>query len=54
MAGIVNVYNFRSWWNAILAVPQDCFEIRAPLYNRALQYLPGSYKLWHNYLKEAR
>jgi len=21
MAGIVNVYNFRSWWNAILAVP---------------------------------
>lgn len=54
MAGIVNVYNFRSWWNAILAVPQDCFEVRAPLYNRALQYLPGSYKLWYNYLKEAR
>lgn len=54
MAGIVNVYNFRSWWNAILAVPSDCFELRAPLYTRALTYLPGSYKLWYNYLKEAR
>ena len=54
MAGIVNVYNFRSWWNAILAVPIDRFEKRCPLYNRALTYLPGSYKLWYNYLKEAR
>lgn len=54
MNGIVNVYNFRSWWNAILAVPIDRFEKRCPLYNRALSYLPGSYKLWYNYLKEAR
>jgi pre-mRNA-splicing factor SYF1 len=54
MAGIVNVYNFRSWWNAILAVPLERFEKRCPLYNRALQHLPGSYKLWYNYLKEAR
>ena len=54
MSGIVNVYNFRSWWNAILAVPKDCFEIRAPLYTRALTFLPGSYKLWYNFLKEAR
>jgi hypothetical protein len=26
LAGITNVYNFRSWWNAILAVPLDRFE----------------------------
>jgi len=54
MAGIVNVYNFRSWWNAILAVPINCFEARASLYIRALSHLPGSYKLWYNLLKEAR
>ncbi len=24
------------------------------IYEKALQYLPGSYKLWFNYLKEAR
>jgi hypothetical protein len=54
MAGIVNVFNFRSWWNAILAVPSNCFEARASLYIRALTHLPGSYKLWYNLLKEAR
>ena len=25
---------------------------RGDLYDRALKYLPGSYKLWHNYLKD--
>lgn len=54
MAGIVNVYNFRSWWNAILAVPKGSFESRASIYIRALSHLPGSYKLWYNLLKEAR
>lgn len=54
MAGIVNVYNFRSWWNAILAVPSSSFESRASIYIRALSHLPGSYKLWFNLLKEAR
>ena len=54
MAGVVNVYNFRSWWNAILAVPKSCFETRASLYTRAISYLPGSYKLWYNLLKESR
>ncbi len=24
------------------------------IYEKALQYLPGSYKLWYNYLREAR
>jgi len=54
LAGITNVYNFRSWWNAILALPLDHFEQRAAIYVRALTYLPGSYKLWYNLLKEAR
>ena len=54
LSGVLNVYNFRSWWNAVSAVPIDCFEVRASLYVRALQYLPGSYKLWNNFLKEAR
>lgn len=54
MSGIVNIYNFRSWWNAILAVPASSFESRAAIYIRALSHLPGSYKLWYNFLKEAR
>lgn len=54
MSGIVNVYNFRSWLNAILAVPKGSFESRASIYIRALSHLPGSYKLWYNLLKEAR
>ena len=54
MQGIANVYSFRSWWNAILATPADQFAERASLYKRALSYLPGSYKLWYNLLKETR
>ena len=49
-----NPYAFRSWWNAIQALPLDNYEERAVLYQRALYYLPGSYKLWYNFLKESR
>jgi hypothetical protein len=28
LSGISNLYNFRSWWNAILAVPVENFEGR--------------------------
>ena len=31
-AGVLNVYNLRSWWNAILAEPLENFEKRASLY----------------------
>lgn len=48
------MYNLRSWWNAILAEPHESYEARASLYQRALSYLPGSYKLWYNFLKESR
>ena len=37
-----------------MAESVDNFERRASLYQRALTYLPGSYKLWFNFLKEAR
>lgn len=51
---IANPYHFRSWWNSIQALPKDNYTKRAVLYHRALHYLPGSYKLWHSFLKESR
>ena len=54
MSGVANAYHFRSWWNAILAIPIDRYEQRASVYQRALAHLPGSYKLWYNFLKESR
>ena len=54
MSGVQNAYNFRGWWNAILAIPVDRYEQRASVYQRALTHLPGSYKLWFNFLKESR
>lgn len=29
-------------------------QVRVKIYETALRYLPGSYKLWFHYLKEAR
>ena len=54
MSGVNNTYSFRGWWNAILAIPIDRYEQRASVYQRALSHLPGSYKLWFNFLKESR
>eukprot|EP00485_Elphidium_margaritaceum_P008561 CAMPEP_0202699384 /NCGR_PEP_ID=MMETSP1385-20130828/12606_1 /ASSEMBLY_ACC=CAM_ASM_000861 /TAXON_ID=933848 /ORGANISM="Elphidium margaritaceum" /LENGTH=969 /DNA_ID=CAMNT_0049356317 /DNA_START=42 /DNA_END=2951 /DNA_ORIENTATION=+ len=31
---------------------QELIMVKFLLYERALNYLPGSYKLWHNYLKD--
>jgi len=31
-SGVLNVYNLRSWWNSILAEPEENFESRASLY----------------------
>lgn len=33
---------------------EDYYPERAAIYQRALSYLPGSYKLWYNFLKESR
>lgn len=54
MSGVNNTYSFRGWWNAILAIPIDRYEQRASVYQRALTHIPGSYKLWYNFLKESR
>ena len=45
---------FRAWWNAIQALSFDSYEERAVLYQRSLHYLPGSYKLWYNFLRESK
>ncbi|CDW87965.1 pre-mrna-splicing factor syf1-like [Stylonychia lemnae] len=51
---IANPYHFRSWWNSIQALSKDNYSQRAQFYQRALQYLPGSYKLWYSFIKESR
>ena len=54
MDDITNPYNLRSWWNSIQALEPEDYNERAKLYHRALFFLPGSYKLWYNFLKESR
>ena len=51
---IANPYLFRGWWNSIQAIPISKYEERAILYQRALHYIPGSYKLWFNLLNESK
>ncbi|KAL1558491.1 pre-mRNA-splicing factor SYF1-like [Salvia divinorum] len=40
-----NPHNLKSWWRYLTHAP------RAIIYARALKALPGSYKLWHAYLR---
>ena len=47
-----NPYSQRSWWNCISA--QDSLSSRCRIYEQSLSHLPGSYKLWYNYLLEVR
>ncbi|CAI2386696.1 unnamed protein product [Moneuplotes crassus] len=54
MDGITDPYSFRSWWNAIHALDPDDYKERAKLYYRSLYFLPGSYKLWYNFLQESK
>ena len=51
--GITNKYSLRSWWNCIQAVPMKKYLEWAALYKWALHHLPGSYKLWFNFLEES-
>ena len=51
---IQNPYNFKSWWDTLSSSREAPFSIRKKIYQVALHYLPGSYKLWYNYLKEER
>ncbi|TNV83299.1 hypothetical protein FGO68_gene1183 [Halteria grandinella] len=55
LGAVANPYHLRSWWNSIQAIPPDSgYEDRAKLYQRALTYMPGSYKLWYHFLRETR
>ncbi|CAG9315108.1 unnamed protein product [Blepharisma stoltei] len=47
---IHNPYSQRAWWNCIQVAPT--FLEKCNLYERSLSYIPGSYKLWYNYLSE--
>ena len=51
---IQNPYNFKSWWDTLSSSKEAPFSIRKKIYLVSLHYLPGSYKLWFNYLKEER
>ena len=51
---IQNPYNFKSWWDTLSSSKEAPFSIRKKIYLVSLHYLPGSYKLWYNYLKEER
>ncbi|KAK8807297.1 hypothetical protein WA158_004056 [Blastocystis sp. Blastoise] len=44
--------SFRHWWRYIKAAGTQDPSFLYTVYERALVYLPGSYKLWHNYLLE--
>ena len=48
-----NPYSCRAWWNSIQVIPVQVFRERSKLYERALVYIPGSYKLWYHYTSEA-
>ena len=53
MDDITNPYSLRNWWNSIQALDVENYKERAKLYYRALYFLPGSYKLWYNFLRES-
>ena len=49
---VYNPYSQRAWWNCIQV--ETSFTQKLNLYERALTYIPGSYKLWHHYLSEVK
>jgi len=51
---ISNPFDFRSWWHSIQAIPTSQYIQRAALFQKALSYLPGSFKLWFNFLTETK
>ena len=51
---IQNPYNFKSWWDTLSSSKEAPFSIRKKIYQVALHYLPGSYKIWFYYLQEER
>ncbi|KAG5627434.1 hypothetical protein H5410_012652 [Solanum commersonii] len=47
-----NTFSLKQWWRYLVARADAPFTKRRVLYERALQALPGSYKIWHAYLRE--
>ncbi|XP_031127266.1 pre-mRNA-splicing factor SYF1 [Ipomoea triloba] len=47
-----NPFGLKLWWRYLVARADAPFKKRAIIYERALKALPGSYKLWHAYLRE--
>jgi pre-mRNA-splicing factor SYF1 len=45
-------FKLKGWWRYLIARASAPFKRRSILYERALKALPGSYKLWHAYLRE--
>lgn len=45
-------FKLKGWWRYLVARAAAPFPKRAVIYERALKALPGSYKLWHAYLRE--
>jgi len=49
-----NKYSLKSWWRYLNMKRKASFKVRNMLYERALSFLPGSYKLWRAYLMERK
>jgi len=49
-----NGYSLKYWWRYMEAKQRAPAKQRNMIAERALKYLPGSYKVWHNYLKDRR
>ncbi|KAJ4755519.1 Pre-mRNA-splicing factor SYF1 [Rhynchospora pubera] len=45
-------FKLKGWWRYLFARASAPLKKRSILYERALKALPGSYKLWHAYLRE--
>ncbi|GLT30377.1 hypothetical protein SLA2020_051790 [Shorea laevis] len=47
-----NPFSLKLWWRYLIAKSEAPFSNHFIIYERALKALPGSYKLWHAYLRE--
>ena len=45
-------FKLKGWWRYLVARATVPFAKRAVIYERTLKALPGSYKLWHAYLRD--
>ncbi|XP_077239521.1 tetratricopeptide repeat (TPR)-like superfamily protein [Tasmannia lanceolata] len=47
-----NPFSLKLWWRYLIARSNSPFKKRVIIYERSVKALPGSYKLWHAYLRE--